>query len=111
MGYIKLKKYDGSVDLLPADNIVHVSAPSSSNKDIGITYGVVAESAATPTFLIAIIAGADSADSAADLTAASRNGINTAIELAAGTAGPAIEVDLGAGLFCKSVTIGDADPS
>ena len=40
MGYIKLKKADGSVDLLPAENIVHVSAPSSSNKDIGITYDV-----------------------------------------------------------------------
>jgi len=111
MAYIKLKKADGSVDLLPADNIVHVSAPSSSNKDIGITYGVTAESAATPTFLIAIIAGDDADGTAADLTADSRNGINAAIELASGTAGPAIEVDLGTGLFCRSVTIGDADPT
>ena len=110
MGYIKLIKADSTVDLLPAENIIHVSVPSASNKDIGIRYGIPSGEA-TITFVTAIIAGANASNSDADLTAASRNGINTAIELAAGTAGPAIEVDLGAGLFCKSVTIGDADPS
>jgi len=47
------------------------------------------------------------ANADADLTDASRNGINAAIELANGASGPAIEVDLGTGLFAKSVTITD----
>tara|TARA_E500000305_G_scaffold92423_1_gene80483 strand:- start:56 stop:388 length:333 start_codon:yes stop_codon:yes gene_type:complete len=110
MGYIKLIKADSTVDLLPAENIIHVSVPSASNKDIGIRYGIPSGEA-TITFVTAIIAGANASNSDADLTAASRKGIIEAIEKANGASGPAIPVDLGAGLFCKSVTTGDADPS
>ena len=93
-------KADGSSDLIPAEGIHHVSAPSSTNKDITL------DISGSP-FKYAVIAGATSADAAADLTAASRNGINAAIELANGASGPAIVVDLGEGLFCKSVEITD----
>ncbi len=110
MGYIKLIKADLTVDLLPAENIIHVSEPSTSNKDIGIRYGMPSGES-TITFVTAIIAGADADNANADLTAASRKGIIEAIEKANGASGPAIPVDLGAGLFCKSVSTGDADPS
>ena len=100
MGYIKLMKADGSSDLIVADGVHHVSAPSDSNKDITLAIS------GSP-FKYAVIAGANSADAAADLTAASRNGINAAIEKANGASGPAILVDLGTGLFAKSVTITD----
>ena len=100
MGYIKLMKADGSSDLIPAEGIHHVSSPSSTAKDINLAIS------GSP-FKYAVIAGADSDDADADLTAASRNGINAAIELANGASGPAIVVDLGEGLFCKSVTITD----
>ena len=100
MGYIKLMKADGSADLIPAEGVHHVSAPSTSNKDITLAIS------GSP-FKYAVIAGADSADADADLTAASRNGINAAIELANGASGPAIAVDLGTGLFAKTVTITD----
>ena len=63
-------------DLIPAEGIHHVSAPSSTNKDITL------DISGSP-FKYAVIAGATSADAAADLTAASRNGINAAIELGA----------------------------
>ena len=101
MGYLKFMKADGSADLLPADDLFHVSAPSATNADINIILGGNAPK------VYAVIAGANSADAAADLTAASRDGINAAIEKANGASGPAIVVDLGEGLFCKSVTITD----
>jgi len=113
MAYIKLNKKDGSVDLLPAENIVHVSAPSGTNGDIGITYGVTVVGATSETFLVAIIAGEDESTDVA-LTDISRNGINAAIEKAIvqpkGSTAVAV-VDLGEGVFCKSVSIGDADPT
>jgi hypothetical protein len=114
MAYIKLMKKDGDFDLLPADNIVHVSAPSGTNADIAVTYGVTVVGAASETFLIAIIAGGDKDGTDAALTPASRNGINAAIvkaitEPKGSTAVAA--VDLGEGLFCKSVTIGDEEPT
>ena len=104
MGYIKLMKADGSSDLIPAEGIHHVSAPASTSKDITLAIS------GSP-FKYAVIAGADSDDADADLTAASRDGINAAIELANGASGPAIEVDLGTGLFAKSVTITDTAAS
>jgi|TARA_R100000455_G_C6198571_1_gene70221 hypothetical protein len=110
MGYIKLIKADSTVDLLPAENIIHVSVPSTTNKDIGIRYGIPSGES-TLSFVTAIIAGADASGSDAELTADSRKGIIEAIEKANGASGPAIPVYLGDGLFCKSVTTGDTDPS
>ena len=110
MGYLKFNKFDGSVDLLPAENIMHVSAPGAGDGDIGIKYGITAESAATPTFLTAVVAGTADGSGDAALTTASRNAINAAIEAANGT-NDAVSVNLGSGLFCKSITIGDTDPS
>jgi len=102
MGYLKFMKADGSADLLPADDLFHVSAPKASSADINITLGGNAPK------VYAVIKGANSANADADLTAASRNGINAAIEKANGASGPAIVVDLGEGLFCKEIEITDS---
>jgi hypothetical protein len=112
MAYIKLIKKDASVDLLPAENIVHVSAPDATSGKITVTYGVTAFGAASgaTSYLVAVIAGEIADGTATDLTDASRDGINAAIEKAitepkGSTA--VVAVDLGGVLFCKSVTIGD----
>ena len=45
MGYIKFKKAGGEVDLLPAENIVHVTSSSVTNCEIvyGIATGASAD--------------------------------------------------------------------
>ena len=107
MGYLKFLKSDGSVDLLPADALYHVSGPATTSKDITIDLGIPSGNDTTFATVKAVIAGADKDGTAADLTAASRNGINDAIIKAAQAEGLVVQVDLGAGLFCASITITD----
>ena len=100
MNYLKFKKQDGSVDLLPADELLHVGAPVATSGDINITLG-------NSKFKYAVIAGDDKDGTAAALTTASRDGINAAIEKLVNLPGNVVEVDLGEGLFAESITITD----
>lgn len=87
MGYISFAKASGEVDLLPAENIVHVGA--ATNTAIVIEYGISAGNAATSlqaTVTYATVAGIVDADV--------RKKVNAAIEKANGAAGPAIPVGL-----------------
>ena len=87
MGYISFLKASGEVDLLPAENIVHVGA--ATNTAIVIEYGVSAGNAATSlqaTVTYATVASLDNPDV--------RKKVNAAIEKANGAAGPAIPVGL-----------------
>ena len=106
MGYISLKKYDGTVDLLPAENIMHVAKGAALDIAI-IEYGVAAGNAATS--LQASIQFADSSDGSTDKNwsseAALRNAINNAIQLANGSSGPAVPVKLETGMVCEAVTV------
>ena len=106
MGYISLKKYDGTVDLLPADNIMHVAKGAALDIAI-IEYGVSAGNAATS--LQASIQFAESSDGTTDKNwsseAALRNALNNAIQLANGNSGPAVPVKLETGMVCEAVTI------
>jgi len=96
MGYIKFKKdvtqHGGSADLLPADNILHVSVPTATA--VVITYPASDGAGA----LIEVTVGYDTV---ADFSTI-RDAINNAIELANGTSGPAIVVDM---VSINSVTI------
>ena len=107
MGYLKFMKGDGTYDLLPANGLYHVSAPASTSKDINIDLGIPSGDDSTFATVKAVIAGADEAGSPAELTAASRNGINDAIVKAAQAEGKVVTVDLGADLYCASITITD----
>jgi|TARA_R110001606_G_scaffold366077_1_gene521087 hypothetical protein len=101
MNYLKFKKADGSVDLLPADELLHISAPVATSGDINITLG-------NSKYKYAVLAGDNEAGTATPLTAASRDGINAAIEKFAFNPNVAvIEVDLGEGLFAESIIITD----
>ena len=87
MGYISFLKASGEVDLLPAENIVHVG--DATNTAIVIEYGVSAGNAATSlqaTVTYGTVAAIDDADV--------RKKVNAAIEKANGAAGPAIPVGL-----------------
>ena len=106
MGYISLKKYDGTVDLLPAENIMHVAKGAALDIAI-IEYGVSAGNGATS--LQASIQFAEASDGTTDKNwsteAALRNAINNAIQSANGASGPAIPVQLESGMVCESVTV------
>jgi hypothetical protein len=106
MGYISLKKFDGTVDLLPADNIMHVAKGAALDIAV-IEYGVSAGNAATS--LQASIQFAESSNGTTDKDwsseAALRNALNNAIQLANGNSGPAVPVKLETGMVCESVTI------
>ncbi len=85
MGYIKFKKVastnGGAVDLLPADNIVHVGVPTATS--VVIKMGNASDvDAATVTY-----------PTQTDFSTI-RDAINNAIELANGASGPAILVDM-----------------
>ena len=103
MGYISLKKSTGDVDLLPAENIVHVSMEDTLTAVI--EYGVSAGNAATS--LQARVEFVDSAgeDKPWSSEVNARIAINNAISAAAGTSGPALPVALESGQFCGSVQI------
>ena len=109
MGYISLKKHDGTVDLLPADNIMHVAKGAALDLAT-IEYGVVAGNGVTS--LQASIQFAESSDGATDKNWSSeqalRNALNNAIQLANGNSGPAVPVKLETGMVCESITIGFA---
>lgn len=103
MGYISLKKSTGDVDLLPAENIVHVSMEDTLTAVI--EYGVSAGNAATS--LQARVEFVDSAgeDKPWSSEVNARIAINNAISAAAGTSGPALPVALESGQFCGIVQI------
>jgi hypothetical protein len=109
MGYISLKKSTGDVDLLPAENIVHVSM--SDTHTAVIEYGVLlSDGGGGDTSLQATVVFVDSAaaDKAWSSSVNARIAINNAISAAAGTSGPALPVALESGQFCGSVTIASA---
>jgi len=103
MGYISLKKSTGDVDLLPAENIVHVSM--SDTHTAVIEYGVSAGNAATSLRATVVFVDSADADKAWSSSVNARIAINNAISAAAGTSGPALPVALELGQFCGSVTI------
>ncbi len=102
MGYISLKKSTGDVDLLPAENIVHVSM--SDTHTAVIKYGFSADGIALLQATVVFV-DSTSADKAWSSSVNARIAINNAISAAAGTSGPALPVALESGQFCGSVTI------
>jgi len=96
MGYISFKKTGGEVDLLPAENIMHVETASSTS--IVIVYGIgngggtgSGSLAPIPDFLNATV---NYGDTSSIDNPNVRGLINAAIELANGASGPAISVGL-----------------
>ena len=88
MGYISLLKSGSEVDLLPADNIMHVGAATATA--IVLTYGIVG-SGTTPSMVKATITYATTAS----VTEPNVRGlIVQAIESANGASGPGISVSL-----------------
>jgi len=85
MGYISFKKAAGQVDLLPAENIIHVLDATTSSIRIDYTH-----QATSNTRLRAIVNFSATSAQLADI----RKKVNAAIELANGASGPAIPVDL-----------------
>ncbi len=86
MGYISFLKASGEVDLLPAENIIHVSAATST--EINIDYAPVSGDG---VYMRAEVTYATTA-SVTDPNV--RGLVNAAIELANGASGPAIKVGL-----------------
>jgi|TARA_E500000318_G_C3459327_1_gene172000 hypothetical protein len=87
MGYISFSKGGGEVDLLPAENIIHVTSSGTTNCEIvyAIPGGASADKLVDAVVVI----------SAAEASAKSiRNAVNAAIEKANGASGPAIPVGL-----------------
>ena len=103
MGYISLKKSTGDVDLLPAENIVHVSMEDSLTAVI--EYGVSAGDAATSLRATVTFVDSTGDDKPWSSSVNARIAINNAISAAAGTSGPALPVALESGQFCGSVQI------
>ena len=96
MGYISFKKSGGEVDLLPAENIMHVGVANATQ--IVIVYGIgngdgtgSGALAPAPDFLNATVKYGDT-ESIDNPNV--RGLINAAIELANGASGPAISVGL-----------------
>ena len=110
MGYISFKKTGGEVDLLPAENIMHVGVASATQ--IVIVYGIgngggtgSGALAPAPDFLNATV----KYDSTASLDNPNVRGlINAAIELANGASGPAISVGLPTSVTGVEVEFGAA---
>ncbi len=101
MGYISLKKSGGDVDLLPAENIVHVSM--SDTHTAVIEYGV--SDGGMKLQATVVFVDSTGTDKAWSSSVNARIAINNAISAAAGTSGPALPVALESGQFCGSVTI------
>ncbi len=83
MGYISFSKGGGEVDLLPAENIMHVT--SAGTTDCKIVYGLRAKDDVLVEATVVISSAEASATSI-------RNAVNAAIELANGASGPAVPV-------------------
>ena len=86
MGYISFLKASGEVDLLPAENVIHVSTASAT--EINIDYGV---QIGDDKYLRAEVTYATTA---AVTDPDVRKKVNAAIELANGASGPAVPVGL-----------------
>tara|TARA_Y100000004_G_scaffold38151_1_gene40947 strand:+ start:357 stop:677 length:321 start_codon:yes stop_codon:yes gene_type:complete len=90
MGYISFKKAGGEVDLLPADNIVHVGTASATA--IVITFGSLAFGATGDSELFNATVTYDTTASVTNPNV--RGLVNEAISKAAGTSSGAIKVGL-----------------
>jgi len=94
MGYIKFGKVaianGGRADLLPCDDIMHVSVPTATG--VVLTFG---ENSAVDTATLEYPSQSD--------FSTIRDAINNAIELGNGASGPAITVDM---VDITSITIG-----
>ena len=108
MGYISFAKSTGDVDLVPADGIAHVSMTDADTAVI--EYGVSAGNAATSLQATVEFATAWAAEGSKAATVVARIAINDAISAAAGTAGPAIPVQLQAGQYVTSAKYSYATP-
>ena len=102
MGYISFAKATGDVDLLPAENITHVSMTDADTAVI--EYGIPAGDADTLLQATVEFATAWEAEGGKDAAIVARIAINNAISAAGGTAGPAIPVQLQLGQYVTSVS-------
>jgi hypothetical protein len=103
MGYISFKKSTGDVDLLPADNVMHVA--SNDVNGVIIEYGITGGTTAT-TLKADITFASDWADTGGvTYDVLQRNAVNDALSIAAGTSGPAIPVQMPKGMFVSAVLI------
>ena len=88
MGYLKLKKADGAVDLIPADGIIHVSGAagvdSTSRPTVKIVYNTVAFGAngASEYLELNVLVGGQFAQPAAGAADLLRKAINDDIKSA-----------------------------
>ena len=103
MGYISLAKATGDIDLLPAENIVHVSM--TDNSTAVIKYGISDGYDDKILQATVVFATAWAVEGSKAAAVVARIAINNAISAAGGTAGPAIPVQLQAGQYVSSVTI------
>ena len=111
MGYISFKKSGGEVDLLPADNIVHVG--NATNTSIVIVYGIGNGAgsgngllAPAPDFLNATV---NFGNTSSIDNPNVRGLINAAIEKVNGASGPAVSVDLPTLVSSVSVQFGQGN--
>ena len=84
MGYLKFDKGAGEVDLLPADNILHVGTPGATTVVLKMDTINAGFDTVTVTY----------ATASAAQQALVRGAINNAIEVAGGAQSTAIKVDL-----------------
>ena len=85
MGYISFSKGGGEVDLLPAENIIHVTSSGVTNCEI--VYAIPGGTN-RDKLVDAVVVISDDEES----TTSIRNAVNAAIEKANGASGPAIPV-------------------
>ena len=87
MGYISFSKGGSEVDLLPAENIIHVTSSGTTNCEI--VYAIPGGASADKLVDAVVVISAAEAS-----TTSIRNAVNAAIEKANGASGPAVKVGL-----------------
>jgi len=113
MGYISFAKSTGDVDLVPADGIAHVSMTDADTAVIEYVLSgsqINTAAAALGARTTVEFATAWAAEGSKAATVVARIAINDAISAAAGTAGPAIPVQLQAGQYVTSAKYSYATP-
>ena len=103
MGYISFKKSTGDVDLLPADNVMHVA--SEDVNEVIIEYGITGGTTATTLKASVVFASDWATTDGVSYAVLQRNAVNDALSIAAGTSGPAIPVQMPKGMFVSTVSI------
>ena len=112
MGYLKLKKADGAVDLIPADGIIHVSGAagvdSTSRPTVKIVYNTVAFGAngASEYLELNVLVGGQFAQPAAGAADLLRKAINDAVIKAASQMEP-VEVVFSNTIGASTATAAD----